>query len=312
MKPERWSKIESIFHKALEVDESRRSSVIEESCAGDESLRREVESLLAHHSDSASFIERPAFADQVGTNSFRHVAAAAAPRPDLKGVAFGHYRILEEIGVGGMGVVYRALDTRLHRTVAIKVLPSTHVADPDRKRRFLQEARAASKLNHPNIVTLHDMASDGGVDYLVMEYVAGKTLKELICPEGLPISEAGGYAIQLVGALAVAHAAGLIHRDIKPANIMVTNDGQVKVLDFGLAKQLIPVGADSLDAGQSIPGVLVGTVSYMSPEQTRGEPLDARSDVFAFGSVLYEIVTGQMPFRASGLLWLCRNHRFKV
>jgi len=302
MKPERWSKIESIFHKALEADESRRSSVIEESCAGDAELHREVESLLAHHSDSASFIEQPAFAGQVTTSSVEPVTAADAPRPDLKGVAVGPYRILEEIGVGGMGQVFRALDTRLHRTVAIKVLPSTHVADPDRKRRFLQEARAASKLNHPNIVTLHDMASDGGVDYLVMEYVAGKTLKELIRPEGLPISEAGGYAIQLAGALAVAHAAGLIHRDIKPANIMVTNDGQVKVLDFGLAKQLTPAGADSLDAGQSVPGMLVGTVSYMSPEQTRGEPLDARSDIFAFGSVLYEAVTGQLPFRASSLL----------
>jgi hypothetical protein len=284
MKPERWSKIESIFHKALEADESRRSSVIEESCAGDAELRREVELLLAHHSDSASLIEQPVFAGQVTTISVGPVTAADAPRPDLKGVAFGHYCILEEIGVGGMGQVFRALDTRLHRTVAIKVLPSTHVADPDRKRRFLQEARAASKLNHPNIVTLHDMANDGGVDYLVMEYVAGKTLKELIRPDGLPISEAGGYAIQLAGALAVAHAAGLIHRDVKPANIMITNDGQVKVLDFGLAKQLTPAGADSLDAGQSVPGMLVGTVSYMSPEQTRGEPLDARSDIFAFGS----------------------------
>jgi serine/threonine protein kinase len=301
MKPERWNKIESIFHKALEADESRRGAVIEESCAGDPELRREVESLLAHHSDSASFIEKPAFSGEVTASSVGPVTAVAAPRPDLKGVAFGHYRILEEIGVGGMGQVFRALDTRLHRTVAIKLLPSTHVADPDRKRRFLQEARAASKLNHPNIVTLHDMASDGEVDYLVMEYVAGKTLKQLIRPEGLPISEAGGYAIQLAGALVVAHAAGLIHRDIKPANIMVTNDGQVKVLDFGLAKQLIP-GADSLDAGQSVPGMLVGTVSYMSPEQTRGEPLDGRSDIFAFGSVLYEAVTGQLPFRAPSLL----------
>src|SRR6202161_544141 len=166
MKPERWSQIESIFHKALEADESRRSSAIEESCAGDAELRREVESLLAHHSDSASCIERPAFAGQVTTSSGGPVTAADAPRPDLKGVAFGHYRILEEIGVGGMGQVFRALDTRLHRTVAIKVLPSAHVADPDRKKRFLQEARAASKLNHPNIVTLHDMASYGGVDYL--------------------------------------------------------------------------------------------------------------------------------------------------
>jgi serine/threonine-protein kinase len=302
MKPERWGKVESIFHKALAADESQRGAVIEESCGDDEELRREVESLLAHHSDSASFIEKPAFADEVTANSAPPGAAADAPRRDLTGVSVGPYRILEEIGSGGMGQVFRAVDTRLHRTVAIKVLPSTHVADPDRKRRFLQEARAASKLNHPNIVTLHDMASDGGVDYLVMEYVEGKTLKELIRSEGLPISEAGGYAIQLAGALAVAHAAGLIHRDIKPANIMVTNDGQVKVLDFGLAKQLTPLGADSLDAGQSIPGMLVGTVSYMSPEQTRGEPLDARSDIFALGSVLYEAVTGQMPFRASSLV----------
>jgi eukaryotic-like serine/threonine-protein kinase len=302
MKPERWSKIESIFHKALEANESGRGAVIEESCAGDAELRREVESLLAHHSDSASFIEQPAFAGQVTTSSVRPITTAAPRRPDLKDVTVGHYRILEEIGSGGMGQVFRALDTRLHRTVAIKVLPSAHVADPDRKRRFLQEARVASKLNHPNIVTLHDMATDGGLDYLVMEYVEGKTLKELIRADGLPISEAGGYAIQLAGALAVAHAAGLIHRDIKPANIMVTNEGQVKVLDFGLAKQLTPEGADSLDGGQTVPGVVFGTVSYMSPEQTRGEPLDARSDIFAFGSVLYEAVTGQLPFRASSLL----------
>src|SRR6202050_1483906 len=173
MKPERWSKIESIFHKALEADESRRSSVIEQSCAGDAELRREVESLLAHHSDSASFIEKPAFAGQVTTSSGGLVTAEDAPRPDLKGVAFGHYRILEEIGVGGMGRVFRALDTRLHRTVAIKVLPSAHVADPDRKRRFLQEARAASKLNHPNIVTLHDMTSVGAADYLWVGFGGG-------------------------------------------------------------------------------------------------------------------------------------------
>jgi serine/threonine protein kinase len=302
MKPKQWSKIESIFHKVLAADESRRGCVIEESCAGDAELRREVESLLAHHSDSASFIEQPAFASQATSSSVGPVTSAAAPKLDLEGVVFGHYRILEEIGSGGMGQVFRALDTRLLRTVAIKVLPSTHVTDPDRKRRFLQEARVVSKLNHPNIVTLHDMASDGEVDYLVMEYVAGKTLKELIRPEGLPISEVGDYSIQLAGALAVAHAAGLIHRDIKPANIMVTNDGQVKVLDFGLAKQLIPIGADALDTGLTVPGMLVGTVSYMSPEQTRGEPLDARSDIFAFGSVLYEAVTGQRPFGASSLL----------
>lgn len=300
MKPERWSKIESIFHKALEAEENRRGAVIEKSCAGDEELRREVESLLAHHNKSANFIEKPAFPDELKTDSTP--LFKAVPKPDLKGIAVGHYRILEEIGSGGMGQVFRALDTRLGRTVAIKVLPSTHVTDPDRKRRFLHEAQVASKLNHPNIVTLHDMANDGGMDYLVMEYVVGKTLKELIPPEGLPISEAGAYAIQLAGALAVAHAAGLIHRDIKPANIMVTNNGQVKVLDFGLAKYLTSAETDTLDAGQTVTGMLMGTVSYMSPEQTRGEPLDARSDIFAFGSVLYEALTGHLPFRASSLL----------
>ena len=201
-----------------------------------------------------------------------------------------------------MGEVYRAQDKRLERTVAIKMLPRETAGDTGLRRRFLNEARAASALNHPNIVALYDICSDKNIDFLVMEYVAGKTLKELIRPEGLPISEAGGYAIQLAGALAVAHAAGLIHRDVKPANIMVTNDGQVKVLDFGLAKQLTPAGADSLDAGQSVPGMLVGTVSYMSPEQASGESLDARSDIFAFGSVLYEAVTGQLPFRAPSLL----------
>ena len=238
MNPERWRKVESIFHKALEADESRRGSVIADSCAGDEALRREVESLLAHHSDSATFMEQPASAEHITPSSVRAATAGAAPTPDLTGSAVGHYRILEEIGSGGMGQVFRSFDTRLHRTVAIKVLPATHVADPSRRKRFLQEARAASKLNHPNIVTLHDMASDGGVDYLVMEYVVGKTLKELIPSEGLPISQASGYAIQLAAALAVAHAAGLIHRDIA--------EGYGWVVDLDLEKFFDRVNHDKL------------------------------------------------------------------
>ena len=306
MTPERWGQLEELYQAARALPPSERTALLERA---DPELGATVAAILAQEGvrqkgdaaqEDGAFLNRPAWQ---GCESLLKGDGTLQTETIVSVVEqLGPYRIEQKIGQGGMGQVFRALDTRLKRTVAIKVLPSTHVADPDRRRRFLQEAQAASRLNHPNIVTLHDIANDGGVDYLVMEYVPGKTLKELIRPEGLPISEAGGYAIQLAGALAVAHAAGLIHRDIKPANIMVTSDGQVKVLDFGLAKQLTSAGADSLDAVQTVPGMLVGTVSYMSPEQTRGEPLDARSDIFAFGSVLYEAVTGRLPFIASSLL----------
>ena len=213
----------------------------------------------------------------------------------------GPYKIESPIGAGGMGQVFRATDTRLHRTVAIKILPDDKVADPDRKRRFLQEARAASALNHPNIITLHDIANDAGVDYLVMEYVPGKSLDKLITPKGLPLAEVIGYAMQIASALAAAHAAGIVHRDIKPANAIVTAEGQVKVLDFGLAKLAErapnPKGeTQTMAPALTESGMVMGTIAYMSPEQARAEEVDARTDLFSLGAMLYEMVTGRRAF----------------
>jgi Tol biopolymer transport system component/predicted Ser/Thr protein kinase len=217
------------------------------------------------------------------------------------GNTISHYRITEKLGQGGMGVVYRAEDSKLKRSVALKVLPPEKVADPERKRRFVQEARAASALNHPNIVTVHDIDQADGVDFITMEYVEGKTLDGLIGRKGLKLNEALKYAIQIADALAKAHSAGIIHRDLKPGNVMVTADGRVKVLDFGLAK-LTEAAAGPEDSTRTEQqstelGVIVGTAAYMSPEQAEGKRVDARSDIFSFGSLLYEMLTGRRAFR---------------
>jgi Tol biopolymer transport system component len=212
------------------------------------------------------------------------------------------YEIIEKLGEGGMGVVYKARDTHLDRFVAVKVLPPERVADAERKRRFVQEAKAASSLNHPHIVVIHDIDEQDGMYFMAMEYVAGKTLDDLIPRNGLRLSTVLKYALQIAGALAAAHRAGIVHRDIKPSNIMVTADGQIKVLDFGLAK-LTETAAPAHDEAtrtlmeHTSEGVVAGTVSYMSPEQAEGKPVDARSDIFSFGSVLYEMITGQRAFQ---------------
>ena len=203
------------------------------------------------------------------------------------------------LGAGGMGVVYKARDTRLNRSVAIKVLPADKVSDPERKRRFIQEARAASALNHPNIITLYDIGSESGIDFIVMEYVAGKTLDQRIPRKGMRLSEALKLAIQITDALAKAHSAGIIHRDLKPTNVMVTEDGVVKVLDFGLAKltELVTTeGTTRTQLSETEEGMIVGTLSYMSPEQAEGKKVDTRSDIFSFGALLYEMISGQKAF----------------
>ena len=218
------------------------------------------------------------------------------------GKTVSHYRIVEKLGGGGMGVVYKAEDTKLGRMVALKILPPERVADPNRKRRFVQEARAASALNHPNIITIYDIDEAEGVHYIAMEHVEGKTLDRLIARHGLRVNEALKYAVQMAAALAKAHSAGIVHRDLKPTNVMVTDDGLVKVLDFGLAKltETEPTG-ETATAVTAEPkteeGTIVGTVGYMSPEQAEGKPVDARSDIFSFGSVLYEMLTGQRAFQ---------------
>ena len=212
-----------------------------------------------------------------------------------------HYQIIDKLGEGGMGVVYRARDTHLDRFVALKVLPPERVSDVERQRRFVQEAKAASALNHPNIVTIHDIATDQGVTFMAMELIEGKTLTEAIPRQGLRLGEALNYAVQVADGLAKAHQAGIIHRDLKPGNLMVAPGGRVKILDFGLAKltaQDEPTEADAtVTAGHlTDEGMIVGTASYMSPEQAEGRKLDARSDIFSFGIVLYEMLSGRRPF----------------
>jgi serine/threonine protein kinase len=226
-----------------------------------------------------------------------------------------HYEIVEKLGEGGMGVVYKARDTHLDRFVAIKVLPPENVADAERKRRFVQEAKSASALNHPNIITIYDISSDDGIDFIAMEYVAGKALNQLIARRGLPLGEALKYAVQIADALAAAHAAGIIHRDLKPGNVMVggapERSGSVKVLDFGLAKLTDRVDSSDQeftatmghdDAPATGEGIIVGTVSYLSPEQAEGKKVDGRSDIFSFGALLYEMVTGRRAFQGDSKL----------
>ena len=224
----------------------------------------------------------------------------------MVGRTISHYEVIEKLGAGGMAVVYKARDTRLNRFVAIKVLTPGRVADPERKRRFVQEARSASALNHPHIVTIHDIGSENGVDFIAMEYLEGKTLGQMIPPKGLAPREALSYAKQIADALAAAHAKGIVHRDVKPGNVMVTHGGVAKVLDFGLAKLTEWSAGDESSTRTMLErtpeGVVVGTVGYMSPEQAEGGPVDTRSDIFSFGVVLYQMLTGRQPFHGGSPL----------
>jgi len=222
----------------------------------------------------------------------------------MVGKTVQQYQFLEKLGAGGMVEIYKAQDTRLNRVVAVKVLTSANSGDPERRRRFLQEAQSASALNHPNIITIHDIITESDAQYMVMEYVHRKTLVDIIPKGGLRVPQVLKYAIQMADALQVAHSAGIIHSDLKPGNVMATESGLVKILDFGLAKladrgpvsQVSDATQTIAEAPLTVEGTIIGTVSYMSPEQAQGKKVDARSDIFSFGLVLYEMSTGTRAF----------------
>jgi serine/threonine-protein kinase len=227
----------------------------------------------------------------------------------MVGKQVAQYQFLEKLGAGGMGEIYKAQDTRLNRLVAVKVLPSAKSGDPERRKRFLLEAQAASGLNHPSIITIHDVISEGDTEFMVMELVSGKTLNDLIPKGGLRIPQALNYALQMADALKVAHAARIVHRDLKPANVMITDSGLVKILDFGLAKLMEHDGSAlqqpdnaATGAGLTVDGAILGTVSYMSPEQAQGKKIDTRTDIFSFGATLYEMLTGRHAFEGDSSL----------
>ncbi len=274
---------------------SRRAALLESSCAGDETLRREVESMLAHDEQTGRRLEVPALEMR-----------RAAPPTLAAGYMLGRFRIEEKLGEGGMGVVYRAYDSQLRRRVALKVLPSDLASDPERRQRLLREARAASALDHPHICTLHDVGEDGGQTFLVMEYLTGETLAERLKKGPLSVDQALEIGAQVADALDVAHKHGIVHRDLKSANVMLTKTG-AKLLDFGLAKMnrigkgpALPTDATSTEqVPLSDSGAIVGTLPYMAPEQLEGRPVDARSDLWALGVMLYEMLIGERPFEGA-------------
>jgi serine/threonine protein kinase/tetratricopeptide (TPR) repeat protein len=291
MTPEDWQRAKPILAAALELDSAHRESFLKEACA-DLSLRDEIQSLIVAH-------------EQAGTGALNSEALPSFPKsalnahPELtSGTRLGDFQILSLLGVGGMGEVYRARDLRLERDVAIKVLPRFVSLDPERLRRFEQEAKAAAALNHPNILAVFQMGTYEGAPYLVSELLEGDTLREQVKRGPISAKKAIEYGAQIARGLAAAHEKGIVHRDLKPENLFVTRDGRIKILDFGLAKLLHPESETQLTKQflETEPGAVLGTVGYMSPEQVRGQAADHRADIFAFGAILYEMLTGRRAF----------------
>jgi eukaryotic-like serine/threonine-protein kinase len=291
----RWQQINQLLDETLSREPAKRQGFLEQACAGNEVLRREVETLLAAHDQATRFMEKPAL-DAVSQTLEQKESRS------LVGRKLGPYEILSLLGRGGMGEVYRARDTRLDRIAALKILPSDMASDPERLRRFVREAKAASALNHSNIATIYEIGESDGIHWIAMELVEGETVAERLNRDGLEVAAILDIGIQAAEALEEAHSKGITHRDIKPANLMLTPKGKVKVLDFGLAKitrQESSATATATSETHTFPGLVMGTARYMSPEQILGQEVDHRTDLFSLGIVLYEMVTGRQAF--SGL-----------
>jgi non-specific serine/threonine protein kinase len=294
MNSERWREVKALFDVVVELPLAERKQFLEKSCGGDDGLRRDVENLLISYDDAESFMDTPAAAE---------VASLIIESKNLEaGKRFGHYEIIKQIGTGGMGEVYLAEDKKLDRRVAVKILNEQFSQNEANIERFIREAKAASSLNHPNILVIHEIGKSDNSNYIVSEFIEGKTLRQVIGELPMKQSEILDIAIQIVSALISAHDAHIVHRDIKPENIMIRPDGLVKILDFGIAK-LIERKSQPVDAKAvtevytgKITGLIIGTANYMSPEQATGKAIDTRSDIFSFGIVLYEMIAGKPPF----------------
>jgi serine/threonine protein kinase/tetratricopeptide (TPR) repeat protein len=296
MKPDEWTHVENLFHAALAVEASLRPAYLAGACTGDDSLRREVESLVEAYESEQTFMEEPALSDGL------RVLKGIGPE-SLEGRVFNHYKVLRLLGEGGMGQVYLAKDCKLERPVALKFLAGVSYDDEGARELLRKEARAVAKLEHPNICAVHGMEEADGYHFLVMQFVEGETLTSLLRDGPLPLLRSLDLAEQMAAALAAAHAGGVVHRDIKPQNIIISSRGTVKILDFGLAKFItLNQGAEEANDLERTSqfGLIVGTVAYMSPEQTEGTELDTRSDIFSLGVVFYEMISGVNPFRRDG------------